>query len=488
MRLGRAILFFVLYLFVSNFHQTSFGQVYDLEVLDSESGIVGIQINDIAQDQRGYIWVATNSGISKFDGKTFANYNRKDGLAENHAATIHCDSKGRVWVGHQTAGISVIYPDSINVFSEENGLINNEVHDIIEDDSGNIWVATFGGISIYDGKNWTSKTDKDGLASNNITCLTQMEDGKMWVGTFGFGINVLGEGPIEHLHMGNGLVNNYVTDLCLQKKQLFIGTLSGISVWQEGTFRSNRMTGGLINNQVNDISANRNGDLWLATFNGANRIRDNRLLTISEENGLTSNEVICVFDDREGNTWLGTRKGLVRVKNLAFAHFGSTDEMDIEPTCIFKDSKGTIWAGNETGGVLRYDGYNFVRAFNDPDINDRQISAICEDGYGDMWFGTMDFGGLFQWNRKKLYIYSDEFGLADNNINCLEKDSEGNLLIGTPNGLSLFDGSDFQIVYLSDDILPKTEPPLREALTEALLSLRMDERRFIKKTYQSNLQ
>ena len=100
-------------------------QVYDLVILDSKSGIVGVQVNDITQDAEGYIWVATNGGVSRYDGKNFVNYVRRDGLAENNCTAIFCDSENRVWVGHQTAGISIIFPDSIQRISEVDGLANN---------------------------------------------------------------------------------------------------------------------------------------------------------------------------------------------------------------------------------------------------------------------------------------------------------------------------------------------------------------------------
>lgn len=448
----RGLLFGFLLLFLCGLFGSANGQTYDLEILDSESGIVGVQINGLAQDAQGYVWIATNSGVSRFDGREFKNFHKRDGLSENHCTTILCDSKGRIWVGHQTSGLSVIYKDSIARISESDGLSNNEIHDIFEDKDGNMWVATFGGLDKSDGNSWTKLTAEDGLSSNNIRCIAQDDEGRIWAGTYGAGADIISSSKVDHLSMRDGLANNYVTDICVNRGQVMIGTLNGLSIWSNGSLLTAPFTQRLINNQINGISVNRNGDLWLGTFNGVSRVRGNEVFNLSEDNGLSSNEVLSVMNDLEGNTWLGTKRGLVRVKNLSFTHYFSNEELEIEPTCIFQDSEGTIWAGNESGGVLKFDGQAFVNAFSDPDINDRQISSIGEDGFGNMWFGTMDFGGLFQYNGKKLYIYSDEFGLADNNINCLVQDENGNLIIGTPSGLSIYDGSDFRVIHLSDDV------------------------------------
>lgn len=449
----RLLLFILLFIaFITSISSVK-AQLYDLVILDNESGIIGIQVNDITQDSEGYIWVATRSGVSRYDGKNFVNYVRKDGLAESNCTTIFCDNENRIWVGHQTAGISIIYSDSIQHISEKNVLVNNEVHDIFQDNEGKIWVATFGGVSIFDGSTWTTLTIKDGLVSNNSQAISQDDKNQIWIGTFGSGLSVINGSDTRHLHLGNGLVNNYVTSLHFANGKMMVGTLGGLSIWKDDAFKNTSAKDGLSNSQVNKVATSSNGDVWLATYNGLNRVRNSNLLRLSEENGLPNNEVLSVFVDSEENTWFGTKKGLVRIQSLAFSHHFSTSEMDIDPSFLYRDSKGKLWAANEAGGVLAFNGERFVRAFSDPDINDHQISSIAEDGEGNLWFGTMDFGGLFQFDGKRLYIYSDEFGLADNNINCLLQDAEGNLLIGTPSGLSKFDGSGFRTIFVSDNMV-----------------------------------
>ena len=451
MILGRTVRLAFIFLCLLGVHSNSFGQRYDLVIHATETGLAGNQVNDITQDSLGLLWVATDHGISQFDGIVFKNYTIRHGLAESFCSAVLCDTQGRVWVGHQAGGVSVIMRDTVIRYTEESGLANNEVHDIIQTANGDIWVATFGGVSVYNGSEWQSITTDDGLKFNNIQALAQFDDGSVWAGSYGAGINVINNGQVGHLHMGNGLVNNYVTSLVAHDGNMLIGTLGGMSNWDGRQFTSDFKTIGLFTNQINGMVVDDQHRIWLGTFNGAVRMSEEQRLTISEVNGLPQNEVLDVFCDSESNVWLGTRFGLVRVRNLAFSHFGSTEELDIYPSSLFADSKGNLWAGNEAGGVLEFDGDQFVLAFEDPDINDHQISSIAEDDLGNLWFGTMDFGGLFQYDGKRFFIYSDEFGLADNYINCLVADEDGLLYIGTPNGLSTFDGASFEVVYISDD-------------------------------------
>ena len=449
MKLGRFILAVVL-LLTCCLHQSVLAQRYDFAVHQQETGLAGNQVNDITQDASGVLWVATNNGVSAFDGITFKNFDASSGLAEELCTSIHISDDGKVWVGHQTGGVSIIDGSEVTIYSEEDGLVNNEVHDIIQTSDGKIWVATFGGVGVFDGNNWSSYTKDNGLSFNNTHVLAEYEDGEVWAGAYGAGINIISSNGISQLHMANGLVNNYVTSLLQSEGRMYVGTLGGISDWNGQSFDNSYAERNLYSNQINGMALDAANRLWLATFNGAVRLNEGSELTLSEQNGIPENEVLDVFLDKQDNIWLGTKKGLVRVKNLAFSHFEPSEELDLYPTSLFIDSKNNLWAGSEMGGVLKYDGESFVQAFEDPDLNDHRISCITEDADGNLWFGTADFGGLFQYDGERFYIYSDEFGLADNNINCLIATDEL-VYIGTPNGLSTFDGFDFQMVFISDD-------------------------------------
>jgi len=430
----------------------SVAQQYDFPVFGMEEGLAGMQINDIDQDSLGYLWIATENGVSRFDGKQSKTFGKKNGLGQSICTTILCDSKNQVWVGQQSDGLSLITRDSITAYTESTGFLNNQVNDLYEASDGRIWVGTFGGVSIYDGTSWETMTKENGLVSNNIHAISEDSQGNIWLGTYGSGVNVITQSAILSLHQGSGLINNYVTSISQRPSgEMLIGTLGGLSLFSDNVFTNLTSIDGLLNNQINAITLKEDA-IWLASFNGISRVNQDTITGLTDENGLPTNEILSVFCDIEKNIWVGSRNGLSKIRNLAFGHYSSTEELDIYPTDIFTDSERNLWVANDAGGVLKYNGYGFEKAFDDPDINDHQISAIGEDGEGNLWFGTADFGGLFQWTGEKLFIYSDEIGLADNNINCLATDSEGSLLIGTPSGLSKYDGMDFSMVYLSDDL------------------------------------
>jgi len=105
-----------------------FAQLYPFKIYTEENGLPQTTVEVITQDSKGYLWIGTHGGASRFDGMAFQDFTTKEGL------------------------------------------ISNRVFDITEDRFGNIWFATNSGVTIYNGLNFFSFTESDGLPSKNILC------------------------------------------------------------------------------------------------------------------------------------------------------------------------------------------------------------------------------------------------------------------------------------------------------------------------------
>lgn len=428
--------------------QSGQAQVYPVRTLSSEQGINNTRVHAIAQDSNRFVWVGTEVGVSRTDGRSFTNLTATDGLAGDKVTSLAVDSDNRTWAGHREAGISIISRDTILLFSEENGLANNEVHALLCASDGSIWAGTFGGVTVIrDGESRTFTTE-DGLPSSNVRALAEDAQGRIWAGTFGSGIAIFNGKEFEPFESSRPLPSGHVTALFPAGGDMLIATMGG-------AFRYDASTGQLATvlsavGQVNAVTVQ--GDaLWCGTFNGLSRLLRDATLQLNEQNGLPHSEIHALLTDREGNLWAGTPKGLLCIPHAALSFFPTDGVRNLEANGLFRDSRGRTWAGNALGGVGRKEGDRFVRAFTDPDINDHIIGPVAEDADGNLWFGTRDFGGLFQWDGKRIYNYSDAFGLADNNINALQLLKSGELLIGTANGLSTFRDEDFEFVDFSDE-------------------------------------
>src|SRR3990167_6915715 len=104
-----------------------------------EKGLPQSGIYNIAQDNKGNLWLGTMDGVSKYNGQTFKNYNKNQGMAENWITACYVDSKGNLWFGHWAGGISFYdcLKDTITIIN--NNDINKTINTICEDKLGNIW-------------------------------------------------------------------------------------------------------------------------------------------------------------------------------------------------------------------------------------------------------------------------------------------------------------------------------------------------------------
>ncbi len=120
-------------------------------------------IRAILQDQRGYLWFATDGGVSRYDGEGFVTFTTEDGLAGRYVWSMLEDREGRLWFGSQDGGVSRYDGQSWTTFTQADGLASNAPTSILQDRAGHVWFGTYdGGVSRYDGRSFQTLTRQDG--------------------------------------------------------------------------------------------------------------------------------------------------------------------------------------------------------------------------------------------------------------------------------------------------------------------------------------
>ena len=162
---------------------------YDKKTLtyfSDPEGFYSGSVYAINEDKTGNMWFGTDRGVYKYDGKTFKNYNQKDGL--NHIdisrKSILVDRSGTIWIGTHGGVYRYDAPADKKggqCFSLFPLLAPINVADIIEDNNGNIWFASSGkGVFRYDGKTIVNFNEKEGLGENYAGGMAQDKAGNMW--------------------------------------------------------------------------------------------------------------------------------------------------------------------------------------------------------------------------------------------------------------------------------------------------------------------
>jgi ligand-binding sensor domain-containing protein len=315
-------------------------------------------------------------------------------------------------------------------------------------DSGVVWVGTSGGLIRYDTKDDSFKLfdTKNGLLSNGMFFVGKVK-GRIAVGTYGGGLSLLDE--------------------------------------KTGNWQTYNIPEGLGDAFIYDVITAKNGDIWIATWSGANRVRggdlDNRskwdLYTVDNtRGGLPNDWVYGLAEGKDGDIWLATEGGMARFakgrwenwnhakgmgasydrvkKDIAFKndpskqsvhHAKQKEEMGLQdvdvaynPNYIVAlevDSSGQVWAGTWGGGLSRFDGRRWQSYTTAEGLPGNHVFALHIDRKGELWIGTNS--GLARWQKGKFSkALTTADGLFANNIFAMTSSPDGSLWVGSYGGVA----------------------------------------------------
>lgn len=468
---------------------------YAVKRLGLEQGLSSGYVVGITQDRQGFVWFATESGLSRFDGKTFKVYKKQAqggaGIGGNELNKALADNTDNVvWVASQRAGLNMFdcAADSFLLFAHddanENSIISNDVTNIANDSEGNLWVSTYSsGVDYYDKKAGRfvhyNQATLPQLKSNHAWCLADNGKGLLYIGHVFGGVSVLSvrDKTVKYYahEAGNprSLPAGDVYSICIDKfENVWVGTANGLALFDPETEAFTTFThragrpASLAANNVFEVTQTKDGLLWIGVENGGVSILDMRkgvaalspetaafynILPSDGEAGLSCATVRAIYEDKFGNIWIGTYGGGVNfiAKTPEYFHRRQHFALPVGSNLTVKtawgmceDKDGRIWVGTDGGGVQVFKGETLAEVYTKESghLCNNAILAALKDSEGNIWLGT--FGGgvtVCRANGRRFgSFYPDVLG--DKIIRSLYEDDRKRLWIGTDgSGMYSFD-------------------------------------------------
>lgn len=284
-----------------------------------------------------------------------------------------------------------------------------------------------------------------------------MADGSlMWVGTSGGVIRYrLSDDKYKLFDNKSGLLSNGVFHLNKVNNEIWVGTYGGgLSVLNQesGAWRNYNVPNGLGDAFVYDTLETSDGDVWIATWSGANRIKDGKLDDIdgwelytvkNTEGGLPNDWVYGLAEGKNGEIWMATEGGLARFVDGKWSNWNHQSGLGAKYESVKADIKFKEDPSKKSG---HHATQKKEQGLENVDIayNPNYVIALAVDNDGKVWTGTWG-AGLSVFDGKTWRTFTKKEGLPGNHVFMLETDSEGNIWIGTNAGLARYDGSRFEL-------------------------------------------
>ncbi len=316
-------------------------------------------------------------------------------------------------------------------------------------DGNEVWVGTSGGVIRYnintnDYKLYDVKSGS--LISNGVFHVSKIR-GKIMVGTYGGGLSVYdpAKDTWKNYNIPNGLADQFVYDIVEEKNgDLWIATWSGAnrikggnlddpSSWE--TYTVANTNGGLPNDWVYGVELGKNGEVWLATEGGLARFKDGTWTNWNHEDGLGAKYEVVKDDIAFSNDPAKTSKHHARQKEEQ----GLSDvKVGFNPNYIVSmvvDDDGVVWMGTWGGGLSSFDGKTWKTYTVKDGLPGNHVFMLHKERGKPMWIGTnKGLAQLLPDGGFKVYTKAD--GLFADNVFSLAEASDGSLWVGSFGGVA----------------------------------------------------
>ncbi|HXC95067.1 MAG TPA: two-component regulator propeller domain-containing protein [Edaphobacter sp.] len=414
--------------------------VFTPQVWSSENGLPQNSIHQILQTHDGYLWIATEGGIARFNGVQFTVFNHENTAAfsSNDTCCLTEDRTGALWIG-TADGVLRYAQGEFRRYTIADGLPSSLVVSLAPATDGSVLVLTSMGLTRHQDQKFTS-------IEILPSALGTGPDGHVWLATPAGAFSYNNE-HISALPLAN-LPTEPIEGLgSLRNGLVWLRTRTSLLVWNRGVVRTWHSGRELPGTRVQSFLEDSRGNLWVGTDQGLVQLLSPSKSPLEIQPLIGATSVLALFEDREHNLWVGTDiSGLHVLRRQKFRTLPQLSSRAI--TAITENSDGTVWVGTKEG--LFRDKNNDLRQLTTKDglISD-VILSLAADPDGSLWIGTPD--GLDHLQGEKIKSFTSADGLPDDLIRSLYCDTDGSLWVGTRHGLAHWKDQHFAIQ--SDDSL-----------------------------------
>jgi ligand-binding sensor domain-containing protein len=340
------------------------------DLFSQRDGLTGDYIRCLFEDREGNIWVATANGLDRFRHTAARTVTVELGLSNDTAWSLLAARDGSVWAG-TLKGLNRLKDGQITIYRKrgpagvigdeaipqpggagaanqpgprgavreiaDEGLPNDTIQSLFEDDRQRIWVSTKGGVAYFENDRFIPVSGTPG----GVHAITGDAAGNIWISEEENLVQVRGGRVIEQIPWARlerrNAAYRMLTDPVRGGLWLGFRDGAGLAFFQDGSIRDSYGVSEGIHHTIGNLRLDADGTLWAATGGGLSRLKGGRVHTLTAKNGLPSDLVNWVIEDDDRCFWLYTARGLARVARAEVEAWAAAAEKD-------KDTKHRVQA------------------------------------------------------------------------------------------------------------------------------------------------
>lgn len=480
-----AILFFSpVFLFAQSLPQ------YVFRNWDNQNGLPQNTVYDIVKDAEGYLWVATEEGLIRFDGASFTvkNESNTKGLhssmfydiavtkkgvwassrntvifvsgnqtktydfrSQSNGAwikSIETDASDHVWIGTNTGELFVIEQDSIIKYSNWNHIKPGTI-EVIRKAGNYIMIGTSKGL--YRLHPSTGRiTVMSPFLHKHITAIAAASSEDIWVGTTDDGLFHIGE-TTRQFDARSGLKENYINALAIGvNNRIWVGSRSsGFQVLHNGRFESPEQKQ-FAHNGIKSILVSSEKEIWAgSTSAGLIQMKPAQISMLMPGTALSETVTLPIYQHKSGETWFGTAgKGINRLSGGTLKHFDVENGLSHNLIISITGDENFIYIGTANG----LDRYNRKSGMIEPflkkenGLKTNSVQSLFIDSRGRLWINTRN-GGIQYVQDNKLEQLPLTEALGNASFLTVYEDRKGRIWFGSRGSGMICLGADGQYTH-----------------------------------------
>ena len=414
-----------------------------------QNGLQQKSVMAVAQTRDGFLWLATEEGLVRFNGRTFVTFDERNapGLGDRFIRSLATGPDGSLWIGTMS-GLARYSAGKFESFRRE-AETRMDIYDLCVGKDGSIWFSSDRGLRRLQNGVLRNYTTADGLPSDGITGVTAAPNGSVWIATTN-GLVSFESGRFTIYSKWDGAQSEPLNSVSIgQNGTVWIGAKNGsVGLWAHGKITTWWKGHG---DRIESLCEDIDGTLWIAFEKlGIGRMRGHKLELLTRSNGLPSDDPDWIFEDRERNLWVGwADAGLSMFRNARFTTFGKPEGLSSDSiSSVIQAVDGSFWVGTVDGGVNHLVN-GTVRVYSAAKgLAGKSALGLVQSRNGSIWIGSGS-GSATRMEGGRATSFRLPGPLTPE-LPAVAQDLSGDLWFGfdMPNGLARLRKGHFELIPL----------------------------------------